>query len=117
MSRRPPSVRLREWPSVQTQIASGERLIEHGWFPASSPYQFDRAKEANQRVWDEMDRRSAGLRFELPPAMRPEEIPDGGVRYYSNPLTRLIDLHNDFSELTTGVTWRSPWPRADAAWR
>ena len=29
----------------------------------------------------------------------------------------LVQLRAGFSELTTGVSWSSPWPRADARYR
>ena len=31
--------------------------------------------------------------------------------------TYRVQLHAGFSELTTGVSWSSPWPRADARYR
>jgi hypothetical protein len=38
------------------------------------------------------------------------------IRYYRNPLRRLIRMHASFQELT-GFAYRSPWPRQDARFR
>jgi hypothetical protein len=39
------------------------------------------------------------------------------VRYYPNPLQRIIRLHSSYQELITGQVFRSPFERADARFR
>ncbi len=44
-------------------------------------------------------------------------IPDEEVRYYRDPMRRLVELHSGFHEIMTGLSFNSPWPRADARFR
>lgn len=104
-----------EWNEVRTEVASAEREIAHLWAPGRPPYSYDRAKEANQRGFDMYTaQHAAGLPITRPPFIDPGSLPDDEVRYYPDPLRRLVQLHAGFAEGTTGVWWASPWPRQDA---
>jgi hypothetical protein len=48
--------------------------------------------------------------------LAPDQLNERQVRYYRNPLVRLIKMHSSFSELT-GYPYISPWPRQDAQYR
>jgi hypothetical protein len=118
MSQNEPRVDLDDWDSVRREIATAEDQIGHFWPPGRAPFSYDRAKEANQRVFDAVAaQHEAGEPLAPPPAIAPGTIPDGEVRYYPDPLHRLVQLHSGFLEGTTGVSWSSPWPRADARYR
>jgi hypothetical protein len=39
------------------------------------------------------------------------------IGYARNPLARIIQMHNGFTELPTGITYQSPWQREDARFR
>lgn len=115
MADKEPRVDLADWEEVRRDLAAVEPQIEHFWPPGRRPYSYDRAIEANQRVFDAMAaQHDAGQSFTLPRAADPDAIPESQVRYYPDPLRRLVQLHGGFSEITTGVSWPSPWPRADA---
>lgn len=107
MSGRTPQVTIRGWSSVEQHVAHAEKLSGYLWFPGGRPHLFDKVEEANHR----------GLRRGrlVPTSKRvpPHQIPDRNVRYYRNPLLRLVKMHHSFSELT-GFAYRSPWPRPDS---
>jgi hypothetical protein len=78
---------------------------------ASGPPQtFDRVEEAN--------RRGVLPGGELVPRdeRKPEDIPDDEVRYYENPLKRLIGMPHGIDEMS-GFQWPSPWFRGEARQR
>ncbi len=118
MSQNEPRVDLADWDPVRDEIASAETQIAYFWPPGRPPFSYDRAKEANQRVFDALAaQHDAGAPHAIPPTPRPGTMADDEIRYYPDPLHRLVQLHAGFSELTTGVSWSSPWPRADARYR
>jgi hypothetical protein len=107
---RPPKVQLADWSSVEARVRTADAVAEHLWFPGDRPHHFDYVEEANSR----------GLRRgKLVPAQRrptPSQLKVSQIRYYRNPLRRLIHMHASFQELT-GFAYRSPWPRQDARFR
>jgi hypothetical protein len=113
MTTRTPRVRLNDWTTVEAHIRAADAAAEHLWFPGDDvPHAYDRFQEANSRA------ASRGKR--LIPANRrpaPEDLQARHVRYYRNPLRRLIDMHQSVQELTTGFAYISPWPREDARFR
>jgi hypothetical protein len=118
MTEHEPRVDLAGWDAVRREVATAEAQIEHFWAPGRRPFSYDRAKEANQRVFDvSAAQYEAGVPLERPPTPTPETIADDEIRYYPDPLRRLVQLHAGFSEITTGVSWPSPWPRRDARLR
>ena len=110
MASRPPRVTLYAWETVEAHVAASDKAAAHLWFPGDQPDTFDYVEEANSR----------GLRNGQPvPAHRrptPDDLSARQVRYYRNPLTRLIRMHQSFQELT-GFGYVSPWPREDARFR
>ena len=110
MSQRDPQVGLKRWEAIRADTDRGRLLSTHLWFPRGSPHQFDRVQEANRRGVGEGRRL---LRIDERP--RPEDLADDDIRYYANPLQRIIRLHAHANELT-GFPYVSPWPRPDA-WR
>ncbi len=118
MTENPPRVTLRNSSGVEERLSLVDQLIEHGWLPGRPPFLYDRVLESNQRAFDEVVAgRDDGVQSRGPPAARPETVPDNEVRYYSNPLTRLVALHQSFQEVITGLAWISPWRRTDADYR
>jgi hypothetical protein len=113
MTNRTPSVQLDGWPTVEAHIAAADANAAHLWFPGvDDPHAYDRVGEANSRG---MRRSGRGL---LPMDQRPtpEDLQPHQIRYYRNPLQRLIRMHQSFEEMT-GFSYRSPWPRDDARFR
>lgn len=111
MAARTPRVRLDDWATVEENIRAADAAAAHLWFPGvDEPHAFDRVEEANSRGMRggrliPRDRRPA-----------PEDLTPHRVRYYRNPLRRLIKMHESFQELT-GFGYTSPWPRDDACFR
>lgn len=113
MSKRTPSVRLDDWATVEAHITAADANAAHLWFPGvDDPHAYDRVEEANSRG---VRRSGRGL---IPMSQRPtpEDLQPHQIRYYRNPLQRLIRMHQSFEELT-GFPYRSPWPRDDARFR
>jgi hypothetical protein len=75
----------------------------HLWFPGQPKQPFDEYEAANRLAWEK--------RSEMPRTIEPDAL------YYTNPLYRIVNLHRSTGELTTGLTYQSPWPRSDAAGR
>lgn len=110
MTRRAPPVGLTDWPSVEAHIKTADAVAAHLWFPGDRPHQFDYVAEANSRA----------LRGDKPVPMNrrptPAQLKEAQIRYYRNPLRRLIGTHQSFFEYT-GFAYESPWPREDARFR
>jgi hypothetical protein len=110
MSSRVPRIRLNDWATVDAHIRHADSTAAHLWFPGDVPHDFDYVEEANSRGV-RGGRLVARDRRPTPGELRPSQ-----VRYYRNPLRRLISMHQSFQELT-GFAYRSPWPREDAQYR
>ena len=108
--RRGPSCPIGDWSTVETHLAATDAATTHFWFLGGDPHDLDRFHEANARM---ALRRSGAPRLAVGPAtLRPEQ-----VRYYRNPLVRVVELHETIRELSTGLVYVSPFPRADAGRR
>jgi hypothetical protein len=108
MTCRVPVVDLGGWDAVRADIARGEALSSHLWFPRGTPHAYDRVQEANRRG---VTRQGAIVPMAERP--KPGDLTDEDVLYYSNPLRRIIAMHSHLEEMT-GFTYISPWPRDDA---
>lgn len=107
MASREPTVGLAGWEQVSGDMAASQAATDYLWFPRGAPTMFDRVEEANRRG---VVNRQLVPMSERP---RPDEIPASEVRYYRNPLRRLVLMHLGINEMT-GFAWPSPWPRSDA---
>ena len=105
MSERAPRLNIREWEDTERILADADEKASHLWFPPNEPPWFDRIKEANNRGLVEGE-------FVPRDGRQPEQIPSAEVRYYDNPLGRLISMHHHQNEMT-GFPYTSPWPRDD----
>lgn len=110
MSKRAPTVELHEADRVLFGAEQFRRMTSYFWFPSGPPDIFDRVQEANQRAMLS-DRTRVPLEDRLP-----NELTEGEVKYYQNPLRRLIEMHVGINEIT-GFAWASPWILQDAQQR
>jgi len=118
MAQRAPQVDLSAWDAVRTRLEVAEAEIAHFWAPGRRPYSYDRVHEAIQRVFEAYDaQHAAGVPLTVPPSMDPGTLADDDVRYYPDPLRRLIRLHAGLNEVMARQSWSSPWPRHDAQFR
>jgi hypothetical protein len=114
MATRAPRLKLDDWPSVISEVKAAKAAAAHFWFPGGEPHEFDRVKEANGRLWHGRK----GLPKTFPPkqVIRPDQLRVDQIRYYRNPLRRLIEMHQSVNEMM-GFSYVSPWPRGDAGFR
>lgn len=116
MTERPPRVQVRQRSDLIAKVREVEELVSYFWPPGFPPHPFDKVQESNQRYFDRVIATGAA-----PPdrdtIVRPEHLSDDEVRYYDDPLRRLVKMHQSSTEFTTGISWISPWPRDDARFR
>lgn len=113
MALQAPSVPISGWPAIEERCKLADRLCWHLWFPGQSPHSYDRWVTANQRGF-EIVRDDFSRRGEVTP---PRALDDAEVRYYTNPLQRLVAMHMSTREMITGFVYQSPWQRDDAQFR
>lgn len=73
------------------------------WFIFNKPHEYDRYVHANRKCV-----------YKRRVFFRPEDIRPGDVRYYDDPLYRVKQLHQSQTELISGNSFNSPFPRDDA---
>lgn len=107
MTRRAPKAGLHDWAKVEAEMTAASAATDYFWFLRGSPQALDRINEVHVRL----------ARRKLPwkaAPLDPLSLPVSRVRYYRNPLTRLVELHRGWREMTTGLGFASAFPRADA---
>jgi hypothetical protein len=111
MTQQAPTVEIENRRSIEQVCDSAWELSGHLWYPGQPPHAYDRYQEANQRAMRE--RQSTSPQNWSSPA-DPIKLSEDEVHYYGNPLRRLVELHASATELTTGLSYNSPWLRNDA---
>jgi len=95
-----------ERAELEDRVKTADETTAHLWFVGQQPTEYDRVTEANERGF------VGGVH--VPREDRePDTIPNDGIRYYRNPLRRIIGMHSSANEIT-GFPYVSPWPRSDA---
>jgi hypothetical protein len=110
MARRPPRLDLRGWDEIETDVRDARLASSHFWFLGEGPTMLDRIDTVHTppgRSKPKIGR----------PRVDPMVLPAQRVRYYSDPLHRLVRLHRTEAEMTTGLIYRSPFERPDARFR
>lgn len=69
------------------------------------------------RVWASRIDRTPATREPVINALGFTEYRADRIKYYSDPLDRLVALHRSDQEMTTGLVHESPFERADARFR
>jgi hypothetical protein len=108
MARRDPPLILRDWDAVLTEVHEAQLASSYFWFLSGGPEPFDRIDTAHT------PRGNSRLKWGRP-RVDPAAIQPARVRYYRDPLKRLVKLHQGSEELSTGLVYRSPFERQDAA--
>jgi hypothetical protein len=106
-----PQVEIKDWAQTEQLCRHAWEQVSYLWFPGHSPHSYDRITEANKRMFRSLVEGSQRQ------VVDPSTIRDSEVRYYRDPLRRLVSLHSGFHEITTGLVFVSPWPRSDAQLR
>ncbi len=107
---KPPRLRLLGGDVVAAEVAAARSAASHLWFLSGDPLLLDRINEVHTRL---AHRRHPWGR----PPIDPAAIPVDRVRYYTNPLVRLVELHRGSRELSTGLGFSAPFSRSDAIYR
>jgi hypothetical protein len=108
MARRDPKLGLHDWEAVEHDVWEARLAASYFWFLGGEPTMFDRIETVHT---------SPGARY--PKWGRPRYDPRTikRVRYYADPMDRLVRLHSSFQELSTGLVYQSPFDRPDAKFR
>jgi hypothetical protein len=108
MARRDPKLGLRDWGVVERDVREARLAASYFWFLGGEPTMFDRIETVHT---------PPGARD--PKWGRPRHDPRTikRVRYYADPMDRLVRLHSSFQELSTGLVYQSPFDRPDARFR
>jgi hypothetical protein len=107
MARREPRVGLVDWRTVTSEVAAARAATSYFWFLSGEPHMYDRIEEVHSRI-------------PMPPSkiparrlVHPTNLDPRRVRYYANPLVRLVKLHHTSQEWATGLVFVSPFDRPD----
>jgi hypothetical protein len=92
--------------ALDNHLAIADDVTAHLWFVGQQPTEYDRVTEANERGF-------VDGKYVPREGRKPDTITDDDIKYYRNPLRRIISMHSSANELT-GFTYVSPWPRNDA---
>ena len=110
MASRTPRLGLTGWDAVEDEIAQARLAAGYLWFLFGEPQPLDRINEVHARL--------ARRRLPWPASgLDPMTIPVDRVRYYTNPLVRLVELHRGSLEMMTGLASQPLFPRQDAVRR
>jgi hypothetical protein len=113
MTQRHPAIEIASWQGTDKLCKNAWREISYLWFPGQKPHMYDRIQEANRRAFRVLQQ----AKLQGRQLIDPMSIPDEEIRYYRDPMRRLVDLHSGFQEIMTGLSFTSPWPRDDARLR
>jgi hypothetical protein len=107
MARREPRLVLRYWDDGMLEVREAQSATSYFWFLSGAPEMFDRIDTVHTPpgTWKPKWGR---------PKIEPARIEPMRVRYYRNPLGRLVKLHQSYQELSTGLFYRSPFQRPDS---
>jgi hypothetical protein len=110
MARRVPVIGLSGWDDVMRDVRDARLASSYFWFLGDGPTMLDRL--------DTVHTPRAGTRPKVGrPKIDPATMPDARVKYYSDPMERLVRLHTSWQEMTTGLSFKSPFERQDARFR
>jgi hypothetical protein len=106
MTRRSPAIGLRGWDDVMVDVRLAQAASSYFWFLGDGPTMLDRIDTVHTpraRQKPKVGR----------PKIDPATLPAARVKYYADPLSRLVKLHHSSSEMTTGLHFQSPFERSD----
>lgn len=110
MARREPRLQLRDWDTVMAEVRRAQDASSYFWFLSGAPLMFDRIATVHTPPGN------VRLKWGRPKT-DPSVIMARRVRYYRDPLQRLVKLHHSTSEMSTGLVYQSRFERNDAVHR
>lgn len=112
MAKRDPRLELLEWPTVEAEIVEARKASSYFWFLSGGPHEYDRIQQVHSRK-PMLTHGLPSKRLRVDPA----SLSPSRIKYYSDPLDRLIHLHSSTREMVSGQVFRSPFERSDARLR
>jgi hypothetical protein len=109
MAKRDPRLELLEWATVDVEIVAAQTASSYFWFLSGGPHEYDRIQHVHSRK-PILARGLPSKRLRIDPA----SLSPSRVKYYTDPLDRLIHLHRSAREMFSGQIFRSPFERPDA---
>lgn len=106
MCRRQPRLGLRDWEDIVSEVRDARLASSYFWFLGGEPQVLDRLDTVHTPP-GETDPKWGRPRRDWR-KLRPWE-----VQYYADPLDRLVRLHHGWSEISSGLTYVSPFQRDD----
>lgn len=91
-------------------MRDGQAAASYFWFLSGEPETFDRIDTAHTPPGNVKPKWGR-------PKIDPAAIATARVRYYRDPLRRLVKLHQSYQEMSTGLAYRSPFERSSARFR
>lgn len=110
MTRRTPAIGLSGWDDVILDVRDARFASSYFWFLGEGPQMLDRIDTAHTPRGRQKPKVGR-------PRIDPATLSDAKVRYYSDPMERLVRLHQSWREMTTGLYHQSQFPREDARFR
>lgn len=112
MAKRDPRLALLDWATVEAEIAAARIASSYFWFLSGEPHSYDRIQQVHSRK-PILARGVPSKRLRRDPA----SLSPSRVKYYADPLDRLVHLHQSSREMFSGQTFLSPFERLDARFR
>ena len=106
MARRKPLLPTPGWEEISQEVREAQAASSYFWFLSGEPQPIDRIETVHTPPGNTTPK--WGKPRLDPTALRPVR-----VRYYSDPLDRLVKLHHTFGEMATGLVHQSPFERKD----
>jgi hypothetical protein len=94
---------------VAVEIVAAQTASSYFWFLSGGPHEYDRIQHVHSRK-PILTRGLPSKRLRIDPA----RLSPSRVKYYTDPLDRLIHLHRSAREMFSGQIFRSPFERPDA---
>jgi hypothetical protein len=110
MTRRTPAIGLSRWDDVMLDVREARLASSYFWFLGDGPTMLDRIDTVHTPRGRQKPKVGR-------PDIDPARLPDSKVKYYSDPMERLVRLHQSWQELTSGLYFKSPFEREDARFR
>jgi hypothetical protein len=92
--------------ALDNHLKTADEVTAHLWFIGQQPTDYNRVTEANERGFVDGN-------YVPREGREPDSVPNEDIKYYRNPLRRIIRMHHSANEWV-GFSYVSPWPRNDA---
>lgn len=106
MCRRHPRLGLLDWHDIASEIRDARIASAYFWFLGGEPQVLDRIDTVHTPPGEQNPKWGR-------PSRDWRKLRPWDVQYYADPLDRLVRLHHSWSEMSSGLTYESPFQRND----